>query len=192
MLAADDIVLQINGEALWLRPSLRAAVRLERRFAGFSGLLQAIGEGSVTAVLALAVECGEHRFEAVILAPSAETWADRFERITPALVRLVFDIAEIEPVDPERPRITFDRPAVTMTLGEAYTQLFSIATGALGWSAAQAWATPPVEIRRALETYLAVFRASHGIAEPDDVSGYDAAPLDSVGLASLAGMADAA
>lgn len=187
MLAADDIVLQIDGEALRLRPSLRAAVRLDRRFAGLSSLLQGIGAGSITTLVALAVECGEPRFEAVILAPSIETWADRFERITPGLVRLIFDIAEIEPEAPAGPHVELPAPVETITLAEAYAQLFAAATGILGWPPATAWSATPGEVRAALDAHLSMFRAQHGIADPKP-TGPDFSPLDSAGLASLADM----
>ena len=211
MLAADDHVLEIDGEALQLRPSLRAAVRLERRFGGFQGLLQAIGEGSIAALVAVAVECGEAPNQALILAPSAETWAIRFERITPALVRLVFDLAEIDSDAPGKPRITLAKPVATITLAEAYAQLFGVATGVLGWTPAAAWAATPAEIKTALDAHLSAWfdwevpvggmfvwatardltldtdaLLPHALADPKPL--FDDAPLDSAGLAELAAM----
>lgn len=190
MLAADDIVLQIDGEALRLRPSLRAAVRLERRFGGFHGLLKAIGEGSVSALVALAVECGEPRHEALILAPSNESWSARLSRLAPQLAQLVFALADVDPDQADRPRI--ERPGTTrnISLAKALEELFSVATGVLGWSPATAWSATPAEIKAALTAHVRMLRAQNGAPDPDDEDPFSA-ELDSAGLAELAALGDA-
>ena len=186
MLAADDTVLQIDGAALRLRPSLRAAVRLERRFGGFSGLLKAIGEGSVSALVALAVECGEPGAEAIILAPSAEPWSVRLDRLAPQLADLTLSLADVDPQAKPGPRIERPTTGRTITHAEALAELFGVATGVLGWPPATAWAATPAEIKAALDAKVRMIRAENGIPEPEDDDPF--APLDSEGLAELASM----
>lgn len=187
MLAADDIVLEIDGEALRLRPSLRAAVRLERQFGGFAGLITKIGEGSVTALVALAVECGDQRHAAAILAPSPDSWSARFERLGPQLVALVFALADVDPDAKAGPRIERPATGLTLTFTDALIELFGIATGVLGWSPADAWRATPAEIKVALDAHTRMIRAQNGIPEPETDDPLNTS-LDSEGLADLASM----
>lgn len=191
MLAGADTVLTIDGAALRLRPSLRAALRLERQFGGFAGLLKTIDEGSVSALVTLAVECGEAHYEAVILAPSPEAWNARFERIAPQLVALVFDLADVDPQAADKPRI--ERPGdQCITLAEALEQSFGIATGILGWSPAAAWSATPAEIKAALDQHLRMLRAQHGLPDPDSEDDDPFAERsDNASLASLASLSKA-
>lgn len=185
MLAGADTVLEIDGTALRLRPSLRAALRLERRFGGFHGLLKAVGEGSVSALVALAVECGEPGYEVIILAPSPETWGARLERLAPQLVPLVLELADVDPDQGDKPRIERTASTRTITLGQALEELFGVATGVLGWSPADAWAATPAEIKVALDQHVRLIRAQNGVPEPSDPMNDT---LDSAGLAELKAM----
>lgn len=181
-LAGDDTVLHIEGEAIRLRPSLRAALRLERRFEGFGPLLQALGDGSITAAHAIIAEAGDRPVD--ITHPGLETLEERLDRIIPTLFTFALDLAEIEPETPGEPRIEYAETGPKVTRAEAYRQLFAVATGILGWSPTDAWAASPVEIGAALDQRLAMIRAEHGIPEPSRPGLDD--QLDSAGLASLA------
>lgn len=54
-LAADEITITVGGERVHLRPTLRAAFRLERRHGGFDKIMKAILQGSLTMTLPLAL-----------------------------------------------------------------------------------------------------------------------------------------
>ena len=47
-LAADEITISIGNEMIYLKPTLRAAFRLERRHGGFDKIAKAIAAGNVT------------------------------------------------------------------------------------------------------------------------------------------------
>lgn len=187
MLAPDDITLQLDGATLRLRPSLRAAVRLERQFDGFAGLLAKITEGSVSAFVALAVECGHRRHEAAILAPSSEAWSARYARLSPQLVALTFQLADVDPQAKPGPRIERPSTGRKVTHAEALAELFGIATGVLGWSPAIAWSATPAEIKAALDAHTRMLRAQAGMPEPESSDPFNDT-LDSAGLAELAAL----
>lgn len=191
-LAGDDTILEIESEAVRLRPSLRAAMRLERHSGGYQGLLKAIGDGSVLAFSAVIAECSDLlRPERFLLAPGPEPIGDRLGRITPPIVALVLDLADVAP--PSSDRAEAKPTGETITLGKAFAELFGIATGVLGWPPADAWSATPAEIWAALEAHVAMLRAQHGVTdEPEPRLGPDNSPLDSAGLAALAGMNSAA
>src|SRR4051794_1738380 len=168
-LASDDTIITIAGEAgpntVTLRPSLRAAVRLERQFNGFRPLLQAILDGSLTAFAAIIAECGEHSnsFE-FITQPDPEPLADRLARITPAIVALVLELADTGPADASEKDFS---EAPKVPLADAYKQIFGVATGILGWSPATAWSATIPEITCALAAHVSLLRAQNGAPDPD-------------------------
>ncbi|MER2263889.1 hypothetical protein [Methylobacterium oxalidis] len=189
-LAGDITIIKIEGEAIRLRPSLRAALRLERRFGGFRPLLADLLVGSLGALTAIIGECSEHPDPfAFITKPGPEPLAERLDRITPDLVRLVLELADTDPDGDDEPKPESTGPKVP--LAEAFATLFGLATGVLKWSPADAWAATIPEITVALEQHVALVRAQNGIAEPER-AGPDNSPLDSAGLAELAALGRAA
>lgn len=185
-LAGDDTIITIAGEAVRLRPSLRAAMRLEGRFGGFRPLLQGVLDGSITTISAIFAECGDHPApESQIAAPGLEPLRDRIERITPAIVAFIFDLADVAPpnAEPVEPVPGTDQ----ISLSKAFADIFGIATGVLGWTPATAWSATPAEIWTALDAHTAMLRAQNGIPDPKS-PGSEPGHLDSAGLAELATM----
>lgn len=60
MKLADDIVITLGGEEVILHPSLRNAIRLERRPGSFDKLLQEIAEGSLSAAVEIIADHHDH------------------------------------------------------------------------------------------------------------------------------------
>ena len=52
-LCDDEMEIRVEHETIVLRPTLRAAFRLERRFNGFDNLLKAIAEENISAMSAV-------------------------------------------------------------------------------------------------------------------------------------------
>ena len=55
-LAETDLVICVGGEVLLLRPALRAACRLERRYNGFEPLAKAIADGTLHVIADVILE----------------------------------------------------------------------------------------------------------------------------------------
>lgn len=189
-LAQDIITIEIGGATVRLRPSLRAALWLVRQFGGYAELLQALGEGSVTAATAIITEAGDHPApESLITAPSPEALRDRLERLHPQLALLVLMLADVSPPATEYEQPEPDPVSDDMTVEQALIQIFGLATGVLGWSPATAWASTPGEVWTAMQEHVAMIRAANGVAPPKRKRvGPDMGKLDSAGLADLAAM----
>lgn len=186
-LAGDDTLVEIEGEAVWLRPSLRAGLRLERQHGGFAPLLQAFDHGNVTAIASIIAETGHHPCPISFLTqPGAEPLVARLARIAPALIALVLDLADVAPAHEIEPDPEAPTSSGRTTLADAYSDLFGIATGVLGWSPADAWSSTPAEIHAALASYMDLNRAQNGLPPLKRTrSGPDDDVLDSAGLDSL-------
>jgi hypothetical protein len=141
-LANDETAISLGSETIHLRPTLRAAFRLERTYAGFQNLSQAIALGHVSA------------FVAVIRQASADPSAvDRYLAYAGEHAMLVSVMELREPLlkfililagadDNSSSKLT----SSPISFEEYFTKLFRIATGWLGWSSEQAWNATPAEI----------------------------------------------
>ena len=141
MLGADDIRIELAGEAFVLRPSLRASTRLVQRH-GLNGLAAAVRDFDLIVIGDLLEECGvtpaflERQIEASGLA-SVRT------RLAVPLAKFVLALAGIDPDAPA------DQPAPSgpsIPAAAYHARLFQIATGWLGWSATGAWNATAAEI----------------------------------------------
>lgn len=186
MLAADAITFNIGSEVITLRPSLRAAIRLERtlplpqRFA-------ALRQGGFTAVSAIVnLSSGSDTFLPVAAGTGAQlsTWfPDAVGACIEFLVQL-YGLGEPsdEPADPGAKLVPWD---------EAFADLYRVGTGMLGWTPDQTLDASPREIIEAAKgrhKFVGDILGSIFGKPEDKPSGPDNAPLDRAGLASLKGM----
>lgn len=189
MLAADDIVVVLDGGSLILRPSLRAAIRLERRY-GFPNLLAAITDGDLTVLTAIIRETCDRDAAADMFADvGSRGLAVTLNEITVPCTAVVLALVgepDGEPGDSSGPLVTF---------ADHFLSLFRMATGWLGWSPDQAWNATPAEIMAAAQgrrdlisdILSAVFGAPD---QPSSAPSRDTRNdvLDRAGLASLRGL----
>ncbi|MDH7795794.1 MULTISPECIES: hypothetical protein [unclassified Beijerinckia] len=166
-LAADPITVNIGGKSLTFRPTLYAALRLERY--GFEKLLQDIAEGSLTAINTVAMETCAEEFDLgsaleTDLVPLGLNLA-LLSEATSAVIAEMLDLGGGKD-QPEQP--AKDAP---QTLSDLYQELFGIATGVLGWSADQAWNATPAEIAVAAKARYKFAARLFGAAENKE--GYD-------------------
>jgi hypothetical protein len=179
MLANDEITVRLNGEVIHLRPTLRAAFRLERRYGGLDRLVTGIAEGNTSVIRDLinATADNPSAFASALDASAFTGLARLIIAVQPALIDLAYGLAGIDPdatpdpttdnkADPERP--DYARHLET---------LFGIATGWLGWAPETAWNATPGEITAAYRGRLDMLRAIFG---PDDAEKAKAkdAPAD--------------
>ncbi|MDR4306572.1 hypothetical protein IHQ68_08075 [Chelatococcus sambhunathii] len=156
MLAARDITVEIGGDVVRLRPTLRAAMRLERDF-GFPKLLKLLSEGSVTATSAILAEHA-NPFPAVSIANAI--------RLAPDLIAHVLRLAGAS--DEPAPK---GKPAgKAMSHAAYFDRLFALGTGALGWTAQATLDTPAAEIEAAYAGRVELLSSIFGGKSEDDAA----------------------
>lgn len=156
-LATDEIALELSPLGpVWVRPSLRAAYRLERRYGGFDKLLSAVSQGNVTAIFNVIGEA-TGRSNDWLSAIKGKALAPIIESLKAPLIRYVLALAGI---DPERPRK--NSGGTGTTYAEHHEKLFRLATGWLGWSPDDAWNATPGEIMNAYAGRAEMLKAIFG------------------------------
>ena len=164
-LADEEMTLRLGEERLHLRPTLRAAARLERRHGGFNAVFEAIGEANVTVIADVIQECSGTSTDvlAVLIGPGMS------QRVLPLLVPLQAFVLDLMGFDPDAEEKTKGGPRITFA--EVHARLYGIATGWLGWSPANAWDATPREIRAAQEGRLDLLKAVFGDPEKGEGKG---------------------
>lgn len=181
MRLAEEHVVRVGAETLRLRPTLRAALRLEREH-GLPKLLAGVMEGRLGVVLEILRESTGRTFGLDELAARSGLGA-AFAALTEPLLAHLCTLYGLDPDVEARPaRHVGEPPSPADTLAKLYT----LATGWLGWPPREAWDAAPSEIIAAYEARLEMLRAIHGGSEPDaGLTGPDDSPLDRDGLAAL-------
>lgn len=150
-LANNEIVLRIDGEEIVLRPSLRAAFRLERRYAGFDKLVALVADGSLGTILDVIETTAEtptfvrHDLDRFLTAGLVQ-----IEALKLPIIALIVALAGIDPEDDEtsEPKA---KAKDRVSFADHHEKLFRIGTGWLGWTPADTWNATPGEITAAFE-----------------------------------------
>jgi hypothetical protein len=181
MLARDETTITIEGKRVTLRPTLRAALRLERRHGGFDRILAGILDGNLSTMADVIAECADVPCDlpAFLMrtGPNAGLRVG-VESLIPALVAHVYALAgiDVEALDDPANESANDQAART-SFAEHNAKLFSIATGWLGWTPADAWSSTPAEIAAAyrgrLDMLKAIFGSNEKEAKPTDSRSLD-------------------
>lgn len=160
MRLADEIItLRVEGEAILLRPTLRVAMRLDRKFHGFAAVYRGVLEGSFTVMAEIIREgsVSPTSFPDYLDAIAAMPLRKGIEPIRLALLTFVGILSGIDADnDNEAPS------GEPMTAADYYTRLFEIGTGWLGWTPEQTWEATPAEIRAAYRGRLDMLKAIFG------------------------------
>jgi hypothetical protein len=164
-LADDEITIRLKGEEIRLRPTLRAAYRLERRYSGFDKLIRAVADGNLAAMADVIGESSKRSSSLLDILERLGTTPlqSGIEVLTSPIISHVFALAGVDPkAKPESPggaRITF---------AEFHERLFAIATGWLGWTPDTAWNATPAEILAAHGGRFDMLKAIFGSPKKDD------------------------
>lgn len=165
---AEEIVVNLAGEAIVLRPSLRHALALERRPGSFKAVLDAIDEGSLT----VAAEIIRPHHPGI----SLDAVFVHLDRLKPALVAYVLACAGIDTDEASRaPRAT--RARETQSFADHLAGLYRWGTGWLGWTPDQTLDATPAEITEAYRGRVEMLRSIFGSSE-EDAPTTDDRPLD--------------
>lgn len=165
---AFDIALEYEGAAVFLRPSLLAATRLEALHNGFPALLMKIQQHDTTTLRRIIAYAAtdQNAAQRFIKAMANKPLKD-IQRATlgPALALVA---ALMMPEPGQRPgTVTASKPRAW---AEVYADLFKMATGWLGWPPEAAWNATLPEILHAFVGHTDQLKAIHGGAEENDNS----------------------
>jgi hypothetical protein len=165
-LARRDVFrLSHGGFTVRLRPSLRAAMRLERLLDGFPALFRRVESFDTTTIR-----------EVIATAATDDTAADAFLASLDGCPLHPFQMAAQGLVlgfcaallPPEPAGSSSAAPAKPMPWADAFADLYRIGTGWLGWTPAATWAATPTEIIEAMEGRVAHLIAMHGGTPSDN------------------------
>lgn len=156
-MVADDIVLRIGGEDETLVPSLRHAMRLERREGGLQKLARDIMDGSLTAARdILVLHVGDYEIlgqQILDIDP---------EELKSVLIRYTMQCAAIDPADAPTKASTPDKPAKPVPFASYLLDLYRKGTGWLDWAPDTTLDATPLQIIRAMEGKMEMLRAIYG------------------------------
>lgn len=157
---ADDITVILAGGAITLRPSLRFAIRLERRPGSFAALVQEIMDGSLSAACDI---IGDH----VRMTPDMQ---DAILAALPSLrgplIAYVMACAGIDPDDAPA-NDNRGQPRKSVPFDEYLIGLYRVGTGWLGWTPHVTLNATPAEIIEAQKGRTELLRAVFGGGEEE-------------------------
>lgn len=154
---ADIITVSIGGEEVILRPSLRFAIRLERRPGSFAGLLREIMDGSLT------VACEIIRDHADIPMLDTRILDNGPDTFREPLVRYVLALTGMD--EPEAANDNGRPKGKSQPFSEYLAGLYRIGTGWLGWTPQETLDATPAEIMLAHEGRMAMLKSIFGSAD---------------------------
>lgn len=158
MMLAEEITVTLAGKRIILRPSLRAAMRLERRDGSFASLARELFEGSLTAsadVLREHVAWSDD----LLLSRIMDAGLDNLK---PALIAFVFACSGIPDEELSDDTAKGDGAQSPVSFADHLTGLYRIATGWIGWPPDVALDATPAEITEAYKGRLDMLKAIFG------------------------------
>lgn len=166
MLAQDEIKIEIGSgrarEIVFLRPTLRAAMRLERAHGGFDKIVSAILDENVTVMASVIRESEDQRSDVPRLIESLAGMPlyAGVEALKEPLIRHVMQLAGSGDNAGES-----DGEGEPIPFAEHHARLYRIATGWLGWTPEVAWTATATEITEAFKGRTEMLKAIFGSGE---------------------------
>jgi hypothetical protein len=162
----EQVEISHGGNALTIRPSLRAATILEERF-GLAALYAALEDLNFTIIseIILVSESGGNQSAAAFLT------AVQRRPLFPFFLAVrapLFELVSMLTPAPEKRAQPLHTTGKQVTWAEVFAALYDRATGWLGWTPEQAWNATPTEIDRAYRAHLEKLKAIHGGASDDE------------------------
>lgn len=162
-----DIPLAYGGNTVWLRPSLRAAIRLEALHSGFPALLGKIQQLYTTTLRLIISYAATDQNAAQALLRSMENQPLRLIQdavLGPVLALVAALMMSGNDTDAETTRT----PTKPIAWADLYADLFKMATGRLCWTPETTWNATVPEILQAIEGHTDWFLMINGGAENQD------------------------
>jgi hypothetical protein len=186
-LAADELTISIDGVKVHLRPSLKAAMRLERKYQGFEKLALEVTNMNLSAIIQIIEEAStEKTIIPDLLNKIASKPLQRgVEHLVAPLLSFIFQLAGFDVEDDHEEQETKAKTETRITFAEHHTRLFRIATGWLGWSPEIAWASTPNEITEAYQGRVEMLKAIYGGSDEEEQKPQDLATQARIAFAKL-------
>ncbi|MEP7453301.1 hypothetical protein [Phyllobacterium sp. SB3] len=165
-LANDELTL-LHGEnnTVRLRPSLRAASKLERLHDGFFNLERRILEFHFGTVREIIMIAATDRQEATAFLAYLDTVP--LKHIPDVVIPPILALCKLFLPAPEKSSKPVANPGKPVSWPDYYADLYEKATGWLGWTPDTAWNATPTEIDRAYSGLIAKLKAIHGSSEDE-------------------------
>ncbi len=162
----EQVEISHGGNALTLRPSLRAATILEERF-GLAALYAALEDLNFTIIseIILVSESGGNQNAAAFLT------AVQRRPLFPFFLAVrapLFELVSMLTPAPEKRAQRLHTTGKQVTWTEVFAALYDRSTGWLGWTPEEAWNATPTEIDRAYRAHLEKLKAIHGGGSDDE------------------------
>lgn len=179
-LAPDAIVIELDGAVLSLRPTLKAALRLDRREGGFPALVEEIVDGNMGAMADVIHEAADRPTAIVdLLRDTAIHGAERLIELREPLLQYLGQLVahEAQAGEEGKPEKSADQNAPTISRAEYLDRLFRIGTGYIGWTPAETLAASPAELQAAYEGRLDLLKAIFGTGDEEKREARKQIPL---------------
>jgi hypothetical protein len=158
MKLAETIEIKVAGKRITLRPSLRHAIRLERREGSFARLMSDIMDGSLSASCEIIADhCSLPFLESRVFDAGLDTLKEPLLRYVVACAGIDDELGEDAPKE---------KPGKSVSFPEHLAGLYRIATGWLGWPPNVALDATPAEIMEAYKGRVEMLKAIFGSSEP--------------------------
>ncbi|MCA0996300.1 phage tail assembly chaperone [Alloyangia pacifica] len=169
----EEVTVRHGLHVVVLRPTLRAAVTLERLHGGWEGLLLRLSQFHMTTMWAfIRASAVSQKAAEALLAALADLPLTKIEA---ALAEPLRELCEL--FFGTSSTGSSDGSAEVISWPEAYAQLYRIGTGWLGWTPADTWAATPNEITQAFEGKVAQLKAIHGVSDETDAETNSRDPI---------------
>lgn len=182
-LAVDDIQVRVGAATAHLRPSLRAAFRLERRF-GFPKLVAAINEGNLTVIADVIRETADDDSDipGMLDALGDLPLRDGIAALSVPVLQVVLALSGADEEAKAKPAT--GKP---VSFEEYHSRLYRIGAGWLGWTPETTWKATPAEIIEAYQGRADLLRSIFGDTDTatEPQNGPDLSSLDRGGLNAL-------
>ncbi|WP_170402314.1 hypothetical protein [Ruegeria arenilitoris] len=161
-LAYDAIAMEYGDHSVFLRPSLRAAMRLERLHGGFPELLRRLEEfDTFTVWQVITAGAGRAATDTLFGYVATQPLSGFFNAAIAALLEFVTALFPNSADDGEtKPENTDPLPWTDL-----FKHLYGYATGWMGWPPEVALNATPQEITDAFEAHMSKLMAIHGASE---------------------------
>lgn len=164
--AFEQVEISHGGNAVTLRPSLRAATILEERFGlpALHAALERLNFTIISEIILVSDSSGNQNAAAFLTAVQRRPLFPFFLAVRAPLAELV---SMLTPA-PEKRVQPLHITGKQVTWAEVFAALYDRATGWLGWTPEQAWNATPTEIDRAYRAHLEKLKAIHGGGSDDE------------------------
>ena len=169
-LAPDAIMIDLDGAAFTLRPTLRAAIRLNRRDGGFPALVDQIVDGDLGAMANVIDEATDRQTSILdLLRDTAVNGVEHLAEIRDPLIAYLGQLVDTgtKAQDQTAKPNSSTPSAPTITRAEYLARLFAIGTGWLGYTPAEAWACSPSELQAAYDGRLDLLKSIFGSGDDE-------------------------